>query len=167
MARRRQQFLVNSSAGLVSGLVAGAVMGLVAMARSESAGMGFWLPMHEIAATLYGVDALLGGIGVTFVGVLVHLALAACFGWVFAMYTWRLNPGWSFLAGLAAGGAGWFLMTFLILPWADPVMQARVALIPGWWFIDHLIFGGMLFLTPILSTAGRKPVQPADPVAPR
>jgi hypothetical protein len=37
----------------------------------------------------------------------------------------------------------WAVMTYIGLPIVNTTMQARVALMPGWWFFAHLIFGAV------------------------
>lgn len=44
----------------------------------------------------------------------------------------------------------WVVNTWLILPWANPVMLKRQMVAPMWWLGYHLIFGAMLFLAPLL-----------------
>ena len=141
---------IHFGAGAIAGIIAGMVMGLAAMTRAAAAGMSFWLPMEQIAATFYGPDALLGGIGPILVGTAFHLGVAACLGGLVGLVAARRTAGRAFGMGLAAGVIIWLGMAYVALPLVDPVMRARVALLGGWWFVYHLIFGCMLFLVPLI-----------------
>lgn len=140
--------------GILAGLVAGIVMALVAMVASSVAGGSFWLPMLAISATYYGADALAGGAGTIALGVLTHLVVSAFWGLLFAWVGGaRISAGSAFFAGLLYGIAIWALMSFAVLPAINEVLLDRAAIEPGWWFGYHLIFGGMLLLTPPLAQA--------------
>lgn len=140
--------------GLVAGLVAGVAMAMVAMIRAGVTGMGFWLPPKQIAATLFGVDALIGGAGVIVTGLMIHMMTSAIFGVVFGLIGGGRIFAWAAMAlGFLYGVIIWAGMTFIGLPVVNEVMRDRVAMQPVWWFGYHLIFGGMLFLTPLLAKA--------------
>lgn len=146
-ARNRIQPIQCMEAGLLAGLIAGIVMALVAMGRSASAGMSFWLPMQLIAGWFYGVDALIGGGWVVLVGIVIHLAVSAGYGLVFGLIAARIPAAGSFWAGIAYSVTIWVLMTYLVVPGLDPTMAQRVALVPaGWWFGYHLFYGATLTL---------------------
>ncbi len=152
--------------GILAGLVAGTVMALVAMTTSAVAGGSFWLPMLAIAGTYYGPEALAGGAGAITLGALTHLVVSAFWGLLFAWVGGaRISTGSAFFAGLLYGIAIWALMSFAVLPAINEVLLDRAMVEPGWWFGYHLIFGGMLLLTPLLAQAfsdrprvGRVPV---------
>ncbi|HWA87132.1 MAG TPA: hypothetical protein VG710_12965 [Opitutus sp.] len=148
------------AAGAISGCIGGIAMALFAMIRSSHAGLGFWLPMQQIAATFYGVEALLGGPVSTFIGSVAHLIVASLIGALSASILVRARGAAAIWLGLSVGVIAWFVMTFLVLPWADQAMRERITLIAGWWFADHLVFGAMLFLTPFLDRAIESPATP-------
>jgi uncharacterized membrane protein YagU involved in acid resistance len=140
--------------GLVAGVIAGIAMGMVSMLHAEATGEGFFLPLKLIAAAVYGVDALIGDAGVIVAGMAIHMMNSMIFGLIFSLLVGRRTSGIAALVwGLIYGAAIWALMTFIALPMADPTMRERVPLMPFSWFISHLVFGGMLFLTPLLSRA--------------
>ncbi len=140
--------------GIVAGLIAGVVMGVVSMLHAAATGLGFFLPLRLIAATAYGVDAEIGGANVITAGLALHLIASMIFGLIFGVLVGRrMHAGVAFVWGLIYGIVVWALMTFIGLPSIDPTMRARVAMMPISWFINHLVFGGMLFLTPLLSRA--------------
>lgn len=152
------------TAGAIAGVIAGIVMAMIAMSRAAFVGMSFWFPVEQIAATFYGVDALLGGGGPIIVGVLIHMVTSAVLGGLAGLFLAKLSTAGAFGAGLLVGVVIWALMTFLVLPIANEVMRERVALMSGWWFTYHLVFGGMLFLTPVLfRRLGHRPVGAAPP----
>ena len=150
----------RAEAGALAGLIAGMVMGLVAMFHALSSGMSFWLPMQQIAGVVYGVEAVLGGVGPTVVGIIIHLALSACFGLLFGLIVARLPMRGTLWLGLAYGVAIWLVASFAILPAINPTMQDRVAIMPGWWFGLHMIFGAVLSLA---SPFGRNFAERATP----
>lgn len=154
----------SAGAGAAAGVVAGMVMGLVAMFRALGMGMSFWLPMQQIGALFYGVNALLGGVGPTIVGMMIHLAMSAGAGLLFGLVAARLPGVVAFFLGLLYGAGIWAMTTFLILPLIDPTMSDRVALAPGWWFGYHLIFGAVLALASPLASTMRQTSQDRPPV---
>jgi hypothetical protein len=140
--------------GVLSGLLAGALMILMILFVSDAHGQGFYSPLDQLAGLFWGVNALVGGAGVAIAGLAVHLAFSAFLGAIFAILTeGQNNPGPAFIGGIAYGITVWAVMTFLVQPWANPTMSDRTALFQGWWFIEHLVFGGMLFTTPLFARA--------------
>lgn len=140
--------------GIAAGLIAGLVMALTAMIRSAAVGESFWMPMQQIAATFYGVEALVGGTGVVVAGVLTHLVVSAIYGMIFGLFVGRKTlVGSAFVSGLVYGVVIWAFMTWVILPLVNEVMLERVELQPWWWFAYHLVYGGLLLLTPPLAEA--------------
>ena len=84
---------------------------------------------------------MLGGLGPTIVGMVIHLALSSCSGLLFGLIVARLP-----MRGLAYGALIWLVNTLAILPAINPTMQARVAIFPAWWFGLHMMFGAVLSL---------------------
>lgn len=137
-------------AGAMAGLTAGVLMGLAAMLREYATGLGFFFPLQQIAAVLFGFEALVGGGWVIFSGLLIHLLVSAILGSIFGaiMGSRALNRNDALLGGLIYGVVVWFVMSFLVLPWANPAMDARTELHSGWWFFYHIVYGFFLVLTP-------------------
>ena len=136
-------------AGIVAGLLGGVLMAAVAMIQSAAVDLGFWLPLKLIAGLYFGVEALIGDGGVIVFGAITHLVTASLWGVVFAgLAGGRLHPGLAIIAGLGFGVAVWFIMTYAVLPFANPTMLDRVNLSMGWFFVYHLIFGATLALSP-------------------
>lgn len=140
-------------AGALAGLIAGIVMAIVSMIVAATTGAGASMPLRGIAAALFGVDALVGGRGILLVGLMIHLAVSVVAGLVFAGIVGNVRTGVAFGAGIVYGIIIWAVNTFGILPAINPIMSARLAMMPGPWFVFHLIYGGMLFLVPILHRA--------------
>src|SRR5687767_8261606 len=67
----------------VAGFVAGLVIAACMMARSGILGLGFWLPVQTIAATFFGVDALIGGLGSVLLGLIAHVVMSLFLGGIF------------------------------------------------------------------------------------
>lgn len=151
MATRATNVAAVVFGGSASGLLAGLAMAITAMVYATATDMGAWLPVRQVAALWYGVDALIGGDGMVMVGVLTHLIVAMGWGVVFAALTSRRSGvGVSLVAGLAFGTILWALMTFVVLPLVNPVMYERTRLIPVVWYALHLVYGGFLLVTPAL-----------------
>jgi hypothetical protein len=137
--------------GVTAGVIAGLGMAVVTMLYTSFAGLGALLPLRMIAATFFGVDALVGGAGVLAAGLVFHLVISAFFGLLFAALTVRpKSTPVAFFGGLAYGIGIWALMTFLVLPFVNPVMAQRVALMFTPWLLAHAVYGGLLVLTPLL-----------------
>lgn len=135
--------------GVETGVVAGIAMAMVTMLTSYFMGTGFLTPLLLISATFFGQAALAGGVGVIAAGVVLHMMNSAVFGVIFAYITRQASSGGTYLwAGLAFGIAIWAMITFAVLPVADPIMRQHVAMTPIPWFVNHLVFGAMLALTP-------------------
>lgn len=138
-------------AGALTGLLAGLLMLIVAMLQGAAQGSGPALPLLLIAALLDGAYALVGGWQALAAGLALHLLASLTLGVVFAAHV-DLRPFGPAVVRDAAlfSALIWALMTYLVLPAADPTMSARVALTPAAWFLDHLVFGLALSVTPFL-----------------
>lgn len=140
-----------AAAGVITGLIAGAVMIVVAMISTAVADLGVWRPAELVASLYFGADALVGGAGVITAGVLTHFAASAIFGILFAFLTrGRLDPAAALFAGLVYGLVIWIVMAYLVLPWAVPTMYERVSTEMGWFVLYHLLFGLTLVMSPSL-----------------
>lgn len=131
-------------AGVTAGIIGGIVMAALTMMYTAGIGVGFWTPLRLMAATTSGVDALIAGGGTLIWGLMIHMMASIIFGVIFAALLPR-RAGAAAGLGLGAlyGIAVWAIMTFIGLPIVNSTMQARVALMPGWWFFAHLVFGAV------------------------
>lgn len=155
-------------AGVFSGWIAGVVMALFAMIISAANGYSFWFPMQLVDGVWIGEDALLGGAGVVIAGIITHLVVSAFFGVLFAVFRGRFREiaesldttseaATAFLWGTVYGVGVWVFMTYVVL-WLDPTLRIQVfALSPGMWFLYHVVYGAMLFTTPIFQKALSRP----------
>jgi hypothetical protein len=130
-------------------------MALLAMVVSALQGTGFWTPVMLIGATYLGVDWIEVPFWSTLLGVLTHLFFGAGFGVFFAALTRNVATfGAKMAAGLVYGAVVYLFMTFLVMPWADPVMY--VSIDKGAFFVLHLLFGAAL---PLALHAQQRPAH--------
>lgn len=136
MDPRKKEVAQGASAGVLAAIV----MGLVWMIVSAARGAGFFTPLSLIGATFLGGGWATHAIAAAIVGTLLHLFTGACLGAIFGWLARDVDPMSSRLAAGVAYGSGVFLvMTFLVLPWANPVLFYGVD--KGLYFIVHLIYG--------------------------
>jgi hypothetical protein len=143
----------NIKIGIVAGITGAIVMAMWSMGYAAAQGLGFFLPMRLIAATFFGVEALVGGAGVLLAGMMLHFVTASAWGVLFALLLpRRAGYGLSLLAGLIYGAVVVLaVMTYGILPLLDPIMRERVELTMFSWIVTHVIYGVVLgLLTPFL-----------------
>ncbi len=151
-AERRPGAAARAGAGAVGGVVAGLVMAMVALCHTSFLGLGFWLPMKLVAGVFWGVRVIIGGVWITLAGIAIHLAVSAVAGALFGvLFGHRINAIVGVALGIAFGGVVWAVNTYLVLPWADPVMLQREMVAPVWWFVYHLVFGAVLVLVPVFT----------------
>ncbi len=133
------------SSGVAGGVLGALVMGLFFMLVSAMRGLGFWTPMKLISAVFLGTSAVFAGAGAVVLGLIVHLLVGAALGVLYAyMIPKEISVGLDVLMGLAFGALVYFVMTYAVLPWVNPLMFAAVS--RGWFFVYHLAFGLTLSL---------------------
>ncbi|HEY7154050.1 MAG TPA: hypothetical protein VH575_08855 [Gemmataceae bacterium] len=164
-------------AGMVGGLVGGAVMGVPAFLWAAASGRGFWYPVNLLAAmALSGPGTLeateLGSFHPEWLlaAGAVHAVLSICFGVLFALVTPRLPP---IPAPIAWGGLVlpllWTGTTYGLMGVVNPVLQERVDW--PWFIVSQFVFGvaaAVMVLrseTVHIPPAGRGPDRVADFVA--
>ena len=59
----------------------------------------------------------------------------------------------------------WALMTWTVVPWANPVLARSLDEIGGAWFAIHLIYGAGLSVTPLLERVVTPSSQSGPPRA--
>jgi hypothetical protein len=130
-------------AGIGAGMVAALVMGILAMIVFGARGQGFFTPLQVIAAVLMGSDALVYTFWSTLLGLGIHLITGAFFGALFALIARPIRTqSMRMAAGLTYGTVVFLVMTYLVLPWANPIMAAAIE--PGWFYLYHLAYGAVL-----------------------
>jgi hypothetical protein len=144
-------------AGIAAGIVGGILMIGFLMGYASLTGAGSTTPLKAIGALVYGVEALVAGTMALLTGASIQLGFAIVLGMLFALCVSRRTSLVSALfAGIAIGIAVWLIMDLLVLPLANPIMAARVALIPLAYFVAHVIYGLGLSTTPIFIRAFTK-----------
>ena len=169
-------------AGAIGGLAGGLGMAMWQMIYSASRGDGFWTPLNVcMASFVYRADArmMVGDMmmhpGMSMnepvqashlvVGAALHLAFSAVVGIAFALVLWELSRAGligvlgsyaGYVAASVAGGAIlYFVMWYLVLPWANT--QFKELALKGPFFVGHLVYGlafGLLAL-PLLRRSAR------------
>ena len=130
-------------AGISAGVVGALVMGLFGMIVFAIRGQGFFTLPQVIGAVFMGDEALIYEVWATLLGFGVHLVTGAVFGVLFALLARPIhNQSMRMAAGLAYGAVIFLVMTYGVLPWANPIMAAAIE--PGWFFLYHLAFGLVL-----------------------
>jgi hypothetical protein len=134
-------------AGVVGGLVGGAVMALPAILWAAASGRGFWYPVNLLAGmVLPGPGSLEGAELGRFhpdwflAAVAVHAVLSILFGTLFALLAPRLPP---IPATFAWGGLVlpllWTGTTYGLMGVVNPVLQERVDW--AWFIVSQFVFG--------------------------
>lgn len=127
-------------AGIGAGIVAALVMVVFTMIAFAARGQGFFTPLQLIGALFMGGDALVYDFWSALLGLGIHMVMGAIFGVIFAAMARRMaSYGVRLAAGLAYGAIIFLVMTYLVLPWANPLMAVGIE--PGWFFLAHLAFG--------------------------
>ena len=137
--------------GMVAGLIGGGLLALWSMASAAVAGYGFLFPFNLLGATFGGPEALIGSTGVMLWGLSVHLLASVAFGILYAlMVKPDVQNTTALLGGVVYGMVIAGIMTYVVLPWANPVLHARVYMMPNSWFLLHAIFGMGVASAPML-----------------
>ena len=120
------------------------------MAYSSATGAGVTMPLKALGAIVYGVEALVAGSMAMLAGAGIQLGFSIVLGILFALCTSRRTSIVAeMLVGIVVGIAIWVAMELVVLPYMNPTMAARIALMPLAYFIAHLLFGIGLGLTPV------------------
>jgi len=168
--------------GAIGGLAGGLGMAMWQMIYSASRGDGFWTPLNVcMASFVYRADARMmiensmmhPGASMNepvqashlAVGAASHLAFSAVVGIAFALVLWELSRAGlggvlgsyaGYVAASIAGGAIlYFVMWYLVLPWANT--QFKELALRGPFFVAHLVYGLVfgLLAFPLLKRSSR------------
>jgi len=138
------------AAGIVDGIVSAILMMGFLMAYSNAIGQGMTMPLKALGAIVYGVEALVAGSMAMLAGAGIQLGFSIVLGILFALcMSRRTSIIAALFAGLAVGIVIWVAMELVVLPYMNPTMAARIALMPMAYFVAHLLFGVGLGMTPI------------------
>lgn len=144
--------------GALSGLGAGAIMGLVAMIVATASGMSLLAPFRDVAGALFpAVLAADGSVNFATIllGLAIHFTIAVLLGMLFTIiYSGLLkltfNFGVPITMGLAYSWIIWMVARYLILPMFGTAVYEVPAFI-----IAHAVFGVSLgVLYPWLRSRG-------------
>ena len=137
------------AAGIVAGMIGGILMIGSMMGYAHFMGAGMMTPLKALGAFVYGVEAFVVGSDAILAGALLQLGFSIVLGILFALF---ISRGTSTLAALCAGVVVgivvWVAMDLYVLPYQNPTMAARVALMPLAYFGAHLLYGLGLGMTP-------------------
>lgn len=152
--------------GAMAGLIGGVVSALWSMAYFAISGYGLLFPFYLIGATFGGADALVGGSGVILWGLVLHIGTAIVLGVLYAfMVTPQVQNVSSLLGGVVYGMAILAAMTYVVTPWANPILHQRIALMPASWFVTHALFGLGVAVVPMLERYLGRRSLPREPPA--
>jgi hypothetical protein len=157
--------------GILAGILAAILMMGFLMAYSSATGAGLTTPLKELGALVYGVEALVVGSTAMLTGAGIELGVAIVLGILFGLaMSLRTSVILASLAGILVGIAIWVAMVLYVLPFMDPTMAARIALMPIAFFIAHVLFGIGLGLSAVFvrafsrSCRPRRVEQPSEPL---
>jgi uncharacterized membrane protein YagU involved in acid resistance len=146
------------AAGIADGILSAILMMGFMMTYSSATGAGVMMPLKALGALVYGVEALVLGWTAMLAGAGIQLGFSIVLGILFALCTSRRTSIIAALfAGILVGIVVWVAMELVVLPYMDPTMEARIALMPLAYFLAHLLYGIGLGLTPVfVRTFSRK-----------
>jgi uncharacterized membrane protein YagU involved in acid resistance len=157
-AAYRVSWGMRLAAGIADGILSAILMMGFMMAYSSATGAGVTMPLKALGALVYGVEALVTGSMAMLAGAGIQLGFSIVLGMLFALFTSRRTSIVAALfAGIAVGVVIWVAMELVVLPYMNPTMAARIALMPMAYFIAHLLYGIGLGMTPVfVRTFSRK-----------
>ena len=134
---------------ILAGLIASIVMGMWEMVAEQVAGgNGFWAPVTYIAATVlrdYQEVAAPASFALlpVVLGLMAHMMNSVVLGVIFAQFAPRLTSSFNRLVGFGAayGVVVFFIMWFVVLPIANPVM---LRLSFPFFLLGHVMWGTSL-----------------------
>ncbi len=134
-------------AGVVAGMIGGVVMLTFLCTWAVATDRNVLVPLQWFGGLFYRNDALHMGFSSAFWGIAVHLGFSAALGVPLALFLGAdTDPMISAVTGIVYALFAWLVLTFLILPWADPVMSRAVWENPIIWFSAHVPYGATLSL---------------------
>ena len=140
--------------GIVAGILAAILMMGWMAACSSAIGEGLTMPLRAMGALVYGIEALVAGTPAIAVGLAIQLGFSIALGIVFGLLlSRRTSLVLALLLGILVGIVIWLAMDLYVLPFMDPTMAARIALMPMAYFVAHVLFGIGLGMTPLFIRA--------------
>jgi uncharacterized membrane protein YagU involved in acid resistance len=146
--------------GAIVGIIAGVVMAMYAMIASATIlGQGFFTPLYGIASPLIGPQAMMTSMkqgiyfdfGPAVLGLIIHMMWSALYGIIFGLIARlaHLKGNMAIIAGLFYGLLIFLSMSYVILPIVGAGAMPGMVGYPSF-IAEHLIFGGVLGLWPML-----------------
>lgn len=129
-------------AGPVAGLAGGVVMAASLVLFAVALGGEPTAALEPMGATFAGADVPDGGAGRLPFGLFLHLAVSALFGLLFGSVLPRAFPPGN--AALLCVGFAFFVlgvMTSVVVPAVNPVLEDRFHDHGGSWVVAHALFG--------------------------
>jgi hypothetical protein len=146
---RRTSALAKLVAGIIAGIIGGILMTGFMMGYADFTGAGLTTPLKALGAFVYGIEAFVMGPEAMLVGAAIQIGPAIVLGILFALFISRRTSIWAaLLGGIALGIVIWVAMELFVLPYENPTMAARMALVPLAYLIAHLLYGLGLGTTP-------------------
>ena len=140
--------------GIVAGILAAILMMGWMIWYSSAIGEGSTMPLKAMGALVYGIEALVAGTPAIAAGVGIQLGFSIALGIVFGLLlSRRTSLVLALILGILVGIAIWLAMDLYVLPFMDPTMAARIALMPMAYFVAHVLFGIGLGMTPLFIRA--------------
>ena len=144
--------------GILAGILAAVLMMGFLTAYSSVTGAGVTMPLKTLGAIVYGVEALVAGSVAMLTGAGIALAVAIVLGILFGLcMSRRTSAILALLAGILIGIVIWVAMELYVLPFFDPTMAARMALMPVAYFVSNVLFGIGLGLSAVFVKAFGRP----------
>ncbi len=131
-------------AGLLAGVAGALSIMVVVTAILLVSGNDVWTAARLIATFVYGPDTGNGVVPIM-VGTILHLTTGGVLGAVFAASVPCLPRNIWIVAGLIYGVVAWFVSSFMILPFAAPLLVATDVNV-GVLLIAHVVYGFTLGL---------------------
>lgn len=141
--------------GIIAGLCGGFAMMLAMTALSMASGLGMWQMPKRLAAIVMGPRAKDGGAVPVIVGTIIHYALSAGFGALFALVVDQLTHEF-WMTGLAYGLTIWLINFWgaQITPGGRETMELKSSWLSP---IAHLFYGGIMAAVAIVFAAAHLP----------
>ncbi|MGO9452736.1 MAG: hypothetical protein ACLQDV_17090 [Candidatus Binataceae bacterium] len=142
------------AAGIVAGIIGGILMIGTTVIYANVTGAGWDTPLKALGAFAYGLESYVAGPVPMLVGALIQLGFSIAVGIVFALFVSRATSTIAtMIVGIVVGVAIWVAMDLTVLPYMNPTMASRMALMPLAYLMAHILYGIGLGTTPVFIRA--------------
>jgi hypothetical protein len=147
----RDSAAAKLGAGIVAGIIGGILMLGCLMGYAHVTGAGWDTPLKALGAFVYGLESYVAGPVSMAAGAAIQLGFSIVVGILFALCVSRSTSTIaSMISGIVLGAAIWVAMELAVLPFWNPTMASRMALMPMAYLGAHILYGIGLGTTPIL-----------------